>query len=373
MAGQNYCHFNYGWSGSEDGWYLMTDASSRSYVVDGAVTNILPKPIPVFRPMSVEQASSFTLAWDFPKRLTAEAFRLTKTSSSTSTVVSSSIAGTARSYSLTGQSETSTFTLEAKVDGDWQAASDGITVTVKTNPTPMLSLMFDDELNSVAGQPFTTTVVANNTLQSLTVSCTRPDMIPDASFSVTGSGDSRIVSFTPASGLVGNAILYITGVDTVGNVVKQTALLRVLENSFTWNSTFNNAQNRALLTGRLILMVSGEEGDTATTTFMNTVCENADIKANLLANYELWYDSSLDGRSSFASDLGNSRPFIVVIDPSGNGTRLRAHGGPMTVTEAKVFLDPLVRPSDGGPVGIRLPGGYNDRPQFGEESDIHVI
>ena len=45
---------------------------------------------------------------------------------------------------LTGQSGTAAYTLEAKVDGRWQAVSDSMTVTVKTDPVAMLELKVDD-------------------------------------------------------------------------------------------------------------------------------------------------------------------------------------------------------------------------------------
>ena len=186
---------------------------------------------------------------------------MTRITGDHSFVVSSSIDGKARSYNVTGQSGTATYTLEAMIDGNWQEVSEGVTVTVKNNPTPMLDLMIDDELNSVAGLPFTTYVAANNTLQSLSVSCSRPDMVPNSSISVTGTGTYRKVSFTPSKDLVGNAILYLTGVDSAGNIAQKTVLLRVQENTSVWWTSFSEAQMNALLKGKLILLLAGRETD----------------------------------------------------------------------------------------------------------------
>ncbi len=340
MGGLDYYHINYGWGGSHNGWYLLTDGYNSTVIIT-ATTGIVPRPVAVFKPISVEQPAAFKLEWDFPKRLTAEGFRLTRITGDHSFVISSSIDGTARSFDVSGQSGTATYTLEAMIGGNWQEVSEGVTVTVKTNPTPMLELMADDELNSVAGQPFTTYVAGNNSLKSLTVSCSRPDMLPDSSISVTGTGTYRTVSFTPSKDLVGNAILYLTGVDTIGNVVKKTVLLRIQEKDSVWQTNYADVQMNALLKGKLILLVAGRESDVNTITFLSTVSENADIKANLLANYEVWFadvDTSTE-YDPYVVGLGNMLPLISILDPAVQNERLRGHGGPMTVAEGKAFLD----------------------------------
>ena len=343
MGGLDYYHLNYGWGGSHNGWYLLTDGYNSTVIIT-ATTGIMPRPVAVFKPMSVEQPASFTLSWDFPKRLTAEGFRLTRITGDHSFVVSSSIDGSARSYDVTGQSGTATYTLEAMIDGNWQEVSEGVTVTVKTNPTPMLDLMIDDELNSVAGMPFTTTVAANNTLKSLSVACSRPDMVPDSSISVTGTGTYRTVSLKPSKDLVGNAILYLTAVDSAGNIAQKTVLLRVQENTSVWQTSYSDAQMNALLKGKLILLLAGRETDSNCNYFRKTVCEDADVKANLLANYELWFadvDASAE-YDSYVDDLGNTLPWIAIIDPAVQNERLRAHGGPVTIPVGRALLDKVL-------------------------------
>ena len=342
MGGQDYYHFNYGWGGYQDGWYLLTDGEENTVIV-AATTNIQPSPVPVFKPMSCEQSSSFTLSWDFPKRLAAEAFRLTKTTGTrASTVISDSISGTTRSYTLTGQSGTATYTLEAKVGGSWQAVSNGVTVTVKATPVAMLALTVDNDLKSLAGKQVTTTITANNSLTNLTVTSSRPDILPDSGISVTGSGISRTVKLTPASGAIGNMLLYITATDTAGNTVKQTVPLSVMaDEPLVWHMSKAEAFEAAAASGKWVLMVAGRNTCPNTNYFRNTVCETSDIKAILLADYELWYvivDNSSE-YYAYSNGLGNTLPFIAIINPDNPNKRIRGHGGFMSIPDARIFFD----------------------------------
>ncbi len=342
MGNFDYYHFNYGWGGFNNGWYLLTDGYDSTVIV-GATTNIQPKPVAVFKPMSCEQSSSFTLSWDFPKRLVAEAFRLTKTTGTrATTVISESISGTARSYTLTGQSGTATYTLEAKVGGSWQAVCDGVTVTVKTVPAAMLTLTIDDGLKSIAGKQVSTAITANNTLSSLMVTSSRPDILPASGISVTGSGTSRTVRLTPSSGAVGNVLLYVTATDAAGNTVRQTVPLAVMaDEPLTWHTTKAEAFEAASANGKLVLMVAGRDTCPNTNYFRNTVCETADVKATLLASYELWYcivDSSSE-YSPYVRGLGGTLPWIAIVNPANTSKRLRGHGGFMSLPNARIFLD----------------------------------
>ena len=343
MDGCDYYHFNYGWGGLHDGWYLLTNGYDDTVIVCAA-TNIQPPPVAVFKPMSCEQASSFTLSWDFPKRLSAQAFRLTKTTGArVSEVISDSIEGTARSYNLEGQSGTAVYTLEAKVNGRWQAVSDSMTVTVKTDPAAMLELTVDDNLKSIAGSPVTMTITANNPLASLTITSSRPDILASNGISVTGSGLSRNVTMTPVQGKIGNVLLYLTAVDAVGNTVKKTALLRGMEDEpLVWHTDKEDAFSEAMEDGKVVLMVAGINGDVNTNDFLNKICESRDIKANLLENYVLWY---IDVETSndyglYASGIGNYLPFIAIIDPADADHRLHGYGGSISEAEARQFLDP---------------------------------
>ena len=343
MGGQDYYHFNYGWGGYLDGWYLLTDGYWETVIVS-ATTNILPQPVPVFLPMSCEQSSTFTLLWRFPKRITAEGFRLKKTTAAQTTeVISSSISGATRSYTLSGQSGTATYTLEAKVNGSWQAASDGVTVTVKTNPAAKLALTTDEILESVGGTPVTTTIAANNTLASLAVRSSRPDILSPNGISISGSGKSRTVTLTPANGMVGNMLLYVRAEDTAGNTGRQIIPLLVkVDDSLTWHTDMEEAFEAALESGRLVLLVAGRDNCQNTNYFRNTVCETADIKAKLQSDYELWY-ANVDNSSEFwqyVDDQNGELPFIAIIDPAQQGVRLRAHGGFMSIDEGRLFLDP---------------------------------
>ena len=57
MGGLDYYHINYGWSGYHNGWYLLTDGY-RSTVIVSATTGIEPRPVAMFKPMSVEQPAA---------------------------------------------------------------------------------------------------------------------------------------------------------------------------------------------------------------------------------------------------------------------------------------------------------------------------
>ena len=260
----DYYHFNYGWGGECNGWYLLTDGYAYNFtpsVITTATTNIIPNPVPVFRPMSVEQSSSFTLSWEFPKRLTVEAFRLTKTSGSNSTVISSSISGTDRSYNLTGQSGTATYTLEAKVDGTWRTASEGKTITVKDNPVPALSLTIDDELIVRRGDILTADISSNNSLQDLTVTSSRPDILPDEDIVITGQGTSyELRLMTSASNPMGNMVLYVSGVDTAGNMVLRTVPLRVTDIERVAQPVLNTDDVDYFLTSGVVTAICPTDG-----------------------------------------------------------------------------------------------------------------
>ncbi|MBR4900426.1 MAG: hypothetical protein IKZ46_05755 [Victivallales bacterium] len=109
----------------------------------------------------------------------------------------------------------------------------------------------------------------------------------------------------------------------------------------TWHTSKAAAFEAAAASDKLVLMVGGRDTCMNTNYFRNTVCETADIKATLLAGYELWYtnvDTSSES-SQYRSGLGNTLPFIAIIDPVQDN-RLKGHGGPMSITDARIFFDP---------------------------------
>ena len=336
--GLDYYHFNYGWGGLDDGWYLLTDGTDGTIIVS-ATTNLMPRPIPAFDPISVEQPTSFTLSWAFPKRLTAQAFRLKRGT----TVVSDAISGTARSYVLTGQSGTNSYTLEAKVDGVWQAASAPVTVTVKDAPTALPVITVESVLTSIDGEAATATVSSTNDLQSLTVSCSRPDILPADGIAISGSGATRTLTLTPDEDMFDNALLYLTAIDTAGNCVKKTLCLKVMEaEPLAWHTDLDDAAAAANASGKLILMVAGRDSCSNTNYFRHTVCESSAIKTFLLANYELWY-CNVDFSNAwvpFTNGQGGYLPFIAVIAPEdvAAGKSLRYNLGPLNLDEAREFL-----------------------------------
>ncbi len=62
-AGQDYYHINYGWGGTNDGWYIVTDVVGAG--LDEAIVNIQPQRTPLLSGEweRVEDESRFTLDW----------------------------------------------------------------------------------------------------------------------------------------------------------------------------------------------------------------------------------------------------------------------------------------------------------------------
>ena len=334
----DFYHFNYGWGGSNNGWYHLTYGYEET-IVCHATTYIMPNPVAVFKPMSIEQASAFTLEWDFPKHISVEAFRLTKKNSGKSTVINSEIDGSQRSYRLTGQSGTNTYTLQAKINSVWQTASEGITITAKSIPfNAMPSLILDKNLESIDGSIVSTIVSSTYSLKSLTVTSSRPDILPDNAISLTNNGRSWTIKLSPNTSSFGNILLYLTAKDAVGNTIKQTALLRAKPISYlTWNTDFETALQTTQETSKLLLLIEDYDYNTNDNVFCQEICEMDEIKQYLLDNYVLWYASSYDDLVSyqFTSDIEGLHPFIAIIDPNDTSKRVRGISGP----SASQFLD----------------------------------
>ena len=336
----NYYHFNYGWGGSQNGWYLLTDGYKETIVTE-AITNITPAPVPCFRQTSCQKTSTFLLSWDFPAYFTAEAFRLTRTSKGISTVINSSIDGTANGYALIRESGTNVYTLEAKVNGKWQAPSAPIVISIVNNPAKLPVLTYDEVLESTKGAAVTTNIASSVPLAGVSVTSSRPDILPDSAISVTGSDTSWILELAPESDSFGNVLLYLTATDTVGNIVKQTILLRVkgLEPLF-WHDYFEDALQKAQDTSKMILLVEDNSFWSDYSDFCNGICEIDDIKEYLLDNYVLWYASwDFDWDSSrYTSDLYGVHPYAVIINPKDTSHRMRGICNP-SEDEFRMFLN----------------------------------
>ncbi len=362
MAGQDYYHFNYGWGGFCNGWYLLTDGYEGT-VITSAILDIEPSPDPFIKQISEEQLSTFTLEWEFPKRSTAEAFRLEMADLDTDDGFTeiAELPGTARSYTLTGQSGRRLYTVWAKVDGIWQGVSNTVYVQVKDNPIPMLEATCPDSLKSIAGQPVVFTVTGNHDLGLVAMRSSRPDILPYSGIERTGSGNTRTVTLTPNSDIYGNAIVYLQTCDYAGtgNYVKKAIAWAVMpDEPLTWHTDESEASEAAYESGKLVLMVAGRDTCQNTNYFRNTVCETPDIKARLLSDYVLWY-TNVDTSSeyySYAYDLGGTLPFIAILDPAQQNMRLRGHGGFMSIDEGRLFLDPDI-PYFGLDASKRYPNG----------------
>ncbi len=327
----DFYHFNYGWGSSNNGWYHLTYGYEET-IVCHATTYIMPNPVAVFKPMSIEQASAFTLEWDFPKQIPVETFRLMKKNSGQSTIISSEIDGLQRSYHLTGQTGTNIYTLQARINGVWQASSQGITITSKSIPfNAMPSLSFDSSLESIGGTTATTVVSSTYPLKKLTVTSSRPDILPDSAISTSKNGSTWSISLTPNTSSYGNILLYATGTDSAGNIVKTTSLLNAKKtDSLPWQTSYVRAVQMAKEAGKMILLVEDDDSYAADNDFCQVICERDDIKKYLQDNYILWYASCFVDLNShnFIYDMEESRPFVVIIDPNDTSKRIRGTSNP---------------------------------------------
>ncbi len=335
----DYYHFNYGWGGSENGWYLLTDGYEET-IVNEAITNITPAPVPVFKQMSIEQNSTLMLSWDFPKQLKADMFRLTKTTEENSTIICSSIDGSERSYELTEQTGTNTYTLEAFIDGEWQTPSEGCTIKIVDNPAPLPVLACDEVLESIKGADVTTNITSNVPLAAVLVTSSRPDILPDNAITVTGDGTSWMLDIAPIQQAIGNVLLYLTATDNVGNIVKKTILVRLRGGeSLYWFDYFDDALYEAEDTGKMILLVEDYDSWADYSNFCNDICEIDDIKEYLLENYVLWYARIFDWEASrFTSGLHGFHPYAVIIDPDDTSHMIRGICDP-SADEFRMFLN----------------------------------
>ena len=338
-----YYHFNYGWGGAQNGWYLLTDGYEET-VVCQSTTNIIPAPVAIFKPMSVEQASSFTLRWDFPGRLPVEEFCLTRSNGGETTVIYSEIDGSQRSCHLTGQTGTNTYTLKAKINGEWQDASDAITIVVKNTPSdavPYLSL--NNVLESIGGSITTTSVSSTYPLKSLTVTSGRPDILPDSAISTTKNGANWAITLSPNTSAYGNILLYLTATDTVGNTIKQNAVLKTMKaDPLTWQTQYSQALRMAQETGKRILLVKSTYPQAEYCDFCQKICEMDEIKKCLLDNYVLWYVPTNNDWDAYVFTIGLDKPLpdgayphVAIIDPNDTSRRVDGKNNP----SAEDFFD----------------------------------
>lgn len=67
-SGADYYHINYGWGGTNDGWYLL--GSIAGDPTDSGIFGIQPRLMPLFTPPTLPASAtgSYTVAWSFPAR-----------------------------------------------------------------------------------------------------------------------------------------------------------------------------------------------------------------------------------------------------------------------------------------------------------------
>ena len=229
---RDYYHFNYGWGGTSNGWYLLTDGYDES-IIYSCITGISPLPVPVFKEMAKEQPLTFTLTWHFPKHVAVKAFRLLREDALHNTaVVDSEISGESRSYTVSEEKAgLYSYVLQALVNGTWQDCSEAVTITVKENPLGALTLTAPLEIKNFDGKEVSFNISANHDLAAVSVFCHRPELLAGP-ISASGKGKSWTVRMQPKSGVIGNLLLEITAADAVGSIARQMTSVSFLTNQW---------------------------------------------------------------------------------------------------------------------------------------------
>ena len=119
--------------------------------------------------------------------------------------------------------------------------------------------------------------------------------------------------------------------------------------SLTWYTTKAEAFAAAESAGRRILLVYGRDTCGNTTATRNYTCEDAEVKAKLLADYVLWYsncDTQGSESSRYLVNFERTLPGVSVIDPASD-TAIAGAGGYLNVAamlrlleEAESFVPP---------------------------------
>ena len=213
-SGTDYYHFNYGWSGYDNGWYRLTDGYEDTVITNG-INNIQPQFMPQFDEIAYEQSPNFTLNWQFPQYHAASvtAFRLQATRNRRTETLASNIPPDARSWNLANQPAGEvTYSLAAKWDGGaWQPAA---TVTVAVTPTPaeLQMAVLTPLVTGFNTVPFTVDInVSDRPGLTLSAATSRPDIFPAANLKFSGQGPNRTLTLTPATTTrAGNVLVWIT-------------------------------------------------------------------------------------------------------------------------------------------------------------------
>ncbi len=234
-----YFYYNYGWKTEAviNGWYRLDDGfQGDASALFGCGVGTRPLPIPMFRPINRVQGTAVTVEWDFPKRLTSQGFRLSKQVGGPGAplvVVSNAIEGTARSFNLTGlEPGNVALTLEAKVGGSWQEASEPLELTIVQGDAPVdVGLTCPVDETCFLDDAMSFDVTSQVPLESLEVTTSRVDIIPSDGIQVEdlGGGTHWRVTLEPVGDREAFALLWVKGMTASGCEEAKSVFLRVLK------------------------------------------------------------------------------------------------------------------------------------------------
>ncbi len=355
-GGEHYCYMNYGWSGEYDGWFRFDSVYDYS-AVNGAITNLLPQPVPLFRPMDTVQSATTTLSWDFPKTLSASAFRITaKPKQGKAVTVADDISGDQREYTLQGELFGDfSFQIAACVNGSWQSSSPPLQLTLTDQqPVPFESSVSITYVPISAGQVFNLTIAANKPLASVGISTTRPDIFPEGCSKVKLDGSRATVEIRSCFGRCGYALLWLDTISTDGCRFSHEIMVDVNRDSQSpyWCRNLAEASKYSSSPSSLILMVAGDLSQADVQELVFSHCERDDIKKLLLEKYVLWYaDASPDFMADNPSwgdewkhytsneKQNAAMPVVTIISPFVFKYVVARHEGAITADELYDLLN----------------------------------
>lgn len=351
-----YFYYNYGWKTAAviNGWYRLDDGfQGAASALFGCGVGTRPLPIPMFRPINRVQGTAVTVEWDFPKRLTSQGFRLSKQVGGPGApfvVISNAIEGTARSFNLTGlEPGNVALTLEAKVGGSWQEASEPLELTIVQGDAPVdVGLTCPVDETCFLDDTMSFDVTSQVPLESLAVTTSRVDIIPSDGILVEDLGDGMHwrVTLAPVGDREAFALLWVKGMTASGCEEAKSVFLRVLKRPMlTWYTSRDEAFEAAVAENKLVFLVFGSKTDYHTFLLRQKYCELPANKQLLLDDYILWFDDYEWGTGESYEFLRDNYGYyfpwtaVIMVDDQGNGTTIRWHNGETSGDQLMALLD----------------------------------
>ena len=328
-SGTDYYYLNYGWGGLASGWYKLDDGDDGSVVVE-AITNFLPAQTPLFREIVAQQESNFTVSWDYPRIYgNPERFRLSVKRGGNTSIISDSISGNLREYSLTAQAAgAAEYYLEARVAGSWQAKSQPLALTVQsaTSAAPPQFSLEHDVVRREPDGTFRLVLHLQSASDSVSLESSHPDLFPEENIRLLGEGLRREILLLPAGAKSGNSMLRIKVSNSAGLSTSDTAY--IIWNRLNWHLDWEQAKNQAEQEDKLIFLLVGKDENSYTGNLRLNLSAISDIAFALEKDYVLCYldydEASSKGLVFVSGYL--SLPLSSVLQyQNGERTLLRTH------------------------------------------------